>query len=302
MKSRRNWTYYHSHHGRIELLESRNLLSGHAMGAASFRTLARAVSAAASPIAHFSNTRTNSESSHAETELTASLTDATTGATGTATFETGTRCGTTFTQLTISVTGAVESTSLDVTIDGVVVGQVQTDTSGNGKLVLSSKDGTIPSDFPTTIAAGSAISVGSLTGTFATPTSTSDGDHGGCEGATRTRLTASLTDTEGTGTGTATLKTHTYDGTTKTFFTVSVTGAAESTSLDVTIDGVVVGQLMTDSTGAGSLTLSSKAGTLPSNFPTTVAAGSTISVGTLSGTFAASTHASSSFWFAHHWR
>jgi hypothetical protein len=95
---------------------------------------------------------------------------------------------------------------------------------------------------------------------------------------------------------------HTSEGTTKTFFTVSVTGAAESTSLGVTIDGVVVGQLMTDSTGAGSLTLSSKAGTLPSNFPTTVAAGSTISVGTLSGTFAASTHASSSFWFAHHWR
>ncbi len=296
MKSRRNWSYYHSHHGRIEFLESRNLLCGHAVGTADVKTLARAINSAASPVAHFSTSPTRSDSSHAETELTAALTDSATGASGTATYETATRCGNTSTRLIISVTGAAASSNIDVTIDGTVVGQVQTDASGNGKLVLSTKDGTLPSSFPTTLAAGSTIRVGSLTGIFATSTDDSDGDHG-CEGATRTRLTASLTDTNSSATGTATLKTKTYDGTTRTFFTVSVTGAAIGSALDVTIDGVVVGQVQTDSTGAGSLTLSTKAGTLPANFPTTVTAGSTITVGTLSGTFATSTSALSSLRF-----
>jgi hypothetical protein len=78
-----------------------------------------------------------------------------------------------------------------------------------------------------------------------------------------------------------------------TKFKVSVTGAAASSTLNVAVDGTVVGQLSTDSTGAGSLVLSSNPQgseqQLPTNFPTTIAAGSTVTVGTLTGTLAAET-------------
>jgi hypothetical protein len=63
-----------------------------------------------------------------------------------------------------------------------------------------------------------------------------------------------------------------------------------------------VGQLTTDETGAGSLVLSSDpTGTqelLPAGFPTNVSAGSTVTVGTLSGTLGVSD--SSSLLAFHH--
>jgi hypothetical protein len=114
-----------------------------------------------------------------------------------------------------------------------------------------------------------------------------------------------LTLTDATGaTGTATVTTKTYNGTTTTKFTVSVSGATASSPLDVVIDGTTVGTLTTDSTGAGTLTLSSNpSGTeqsLPPNFPA-VSSGSTITVGSLSGTFATSTlSVSARFAHAHH--
>jgi hypothetical protein len=77
---------------------------------------------------------------------------------------------------------------------------------------------------------------------------------------------------------------------TLTKFSVNVEGAATSTSLDVSINGVVVGHLMTDATGAGMLVLSSKARTLPANFPAMVAAGDTVTVGTATGASAAGGH------------
>jgi hypothetical protein len=71
-----------------------------------------------------------------------------------------------------------------------------------------------------------------------------------------------------------------------------VTGAAANSTLDVAIDETVVGQLTTDNTGAGSLVLSSNpSGTeqaLPLDFPTNLSAGSTVTVGTLTGTLASS--------------
>ncbi|QDV85708.1 dockerin type I domain-containing protein [Planctomycetes bacterium TBK1r] len=71
---------------------------------------------------------------------------------------------------------------------------------------------------------------------------------------------------------------------------VSVRGMAPSTSVDVIVAGVTVGQLTTDASGNGSLELSSNADDvndipLPANFPV-VTAGTTVQVGTLSGTFA----------------
>ena len=248
------------------------------------------------------------------TVLTALLTDSTSGATGTVTYSTGSHCGTAETELTVGVTGAAANASLDVSIGGTVVGALTTDSTGAGKLVLSSDpSGTeqaLPSNFPTNIAAGTAITVGSLSGAFAASTSTTGSDSGGSTGCSHsqgTTLSASLADSTGTGTGTATLTTKIYNGTTATKLTVSVTGATASSSLDVVIDGMTVGTLTTDSTGAGALTLSSNPTgaeqSLPPNFPT-VSSESTITVGTLTGTFASST-ASVSARFAHahhHWQ
>ncbi len=228
-----------------------------------------------------------------KTVLTAQLTDPSGTATGTLTFETKTYDGETESKLSVSVTGAVANSTLDVSIGDTVVGQVTTDDSGAGKLVLSSEpEGTqlpLPADFPTAVAAGTAVTVGSLSGTLATPTPSK----GGCGDHTGTRLSVQLTDANSTAAATVSFKTKTYDGVTSTKLSVSVTGAAASSSLDVSIDGTVVGQVATDANGASKLVLSSKPmGTqqpLPANFPTTIAAGTTVSVGTLSGALAVST-------------
>ena len=61
---------------------------------------------------------------------------------------------------------------------GTVVGQITTDSSGDGSLILSSnpKDSneqSLPTNFPTTITSGTAVTVGTLSGTLATPTDSS---------------------------------------------------------------------------------------------------------------------------------
>ncbi len=314
MRNRRIKSFYFKT-GRCERLEDRNMLSGHPVAAlfspATFGFGFRAREAASFSVSalHSSGTAGYGDG----TALTASLTDPNSSATGTVTYSTESHCGQSETELTISVTGAADNTSLDILIGGTVVGTLATDSTGAGKLVLSSNpsgtEQSLPLNFPTSITAGTAITVGSLSGTFAASTSTGgtgDGGSGGCGHSQGTSLSASLTDSAGNGTGTATLTTKTYDGTTTTKLTVSVTGAADGASLDVVIDGTTVGTLTTDSTGAGSLVLSSNpTGTeqaLPPNFPT-ISAGSSITIGSLSGTFATSTTSvSAHFAHAHHFR
>jgi Ca2+-binding RTX toxin-like protein len=92
------------------------------------------------------------------------------GATATARFEFSTEGGNPDINLTISVSGATAGTSLPVTINGMAVGSMLTDGSGNGELHLSSN----PEDadelpWPTglVVTTGSTISIGSdLSGTF----------------------------------------------------------------------------------------------------------------------------------------
>jgi hypothetical protein len=107
------------------------------------------------------------------TALTASLTDSSSSATGTATFHSTTKHDETTTTLKVSVTGATASSSLPVAIDGTVIGQLSTDAAGAGSAVFSTNPGTdeVQATFPTTVSAGSTITVGSLSGTFATDTS-----------------------------------------------------------------------------------------------------------------------------------
>jgi len=208
----------------------------------------------------------------AQTSLSATLTDpANSSATGTVTFSKTSSKGTKATNFNISVSGAAANSTLGVAIDGVVVGQISTDGSGAGSLVLSSNPtGTqqqLPTNFPATVSADSVVTVGSLSGTLAST-----------HVSHKTTLTSQLTDSTGSGTGTATFNSNTENG--KTRLSLSVTGLAANTTLDVTIGGTVVGQVTTNSSGAGMVKFK--------NPTTTVTSGSTITVGTLSGTFATS--------------
>jgi hypothetical protein len=225
--------------------------------------------------------------SHSQpTVLTAQLTDPSGGATGTATYQTSTMNGTTTQQLTISVTGAAATTTLDVSVAGVAVGQITTDANGAGTLILSTNphganQQLLPADFPTVTAGTTTVMVGTLGGTLALTSSP------------ETRLSSQLTDTGGSATGSVSYETGTENGVTETEFTVRVRGATTDSTLDVSIGGTVVGQVTTDGNGDGSLVLSSNPHgsnqqLLPANFPTTVTAGTTVTVDTLSGDLATS--------------
>jgi hypothetical protein len=152
------------------------------------------------------------------------------GATGQATYNATTSA------LKVSVTGATVSTSLTVAVNGTSVGSVATDSSGNGSVTLSN----------VSVSSGDTITVGDLTGTFS-----------------QVKYTAALTGATGV-LGAAefnALKSRLY---------VSITGAAANTTYDVIVDSSFLGQLTTNSSGAGKVWL---ALTNP-----TIQTGSTISI------------------------
>ena len=68
---------------------------------------------------------------------------------------------------------------------------------------------------------------------------------------TREAKVALLTESDTTSTATGTASYQVDSATGDTTFSVSVTGATASSTLDVAIDDTVVGQLTTDETGAG---------------------------------------------------
>ena len=227
------------------------------------------------------------------TSLSASLADDTTGATATVTYKASTdEDGET--TLEVRVTGAEASSTLDVTVGGENVGSITTDANGAGSLTLSSDPGDgeqpLPANFPTEVAAGTAVTVGAMSGTLGTTRGNGHGRHG-CHGEAGAAFSASLSDDATGEAATVNYSSTTRNGTTNTKLSVSVTGATVSSSLDVAIDGAVVGQVATDETGAGSLVLASNpTGTqqpLPANFPTTINASTSVSVGTMAGTFSA---------------
>jgi hypothetical protein len=103
-----------------------------------------------------------------------------------------------------------------------------------------------------------------------------------------TNLIATLSDpADPSVTGTAHFMSLTHHGETTTRFMANIEGAAPNMLLEVKLDGVTVGQIMTDDEGSGHLFLSSnphgKQQPLPANFPTDVMMGDMVSVGTAVG-------------------
>lgn len=141
--------------GGFEQLESRTLFSGQSIAAGAF-----------SPTVYTAQLGT----SGSETAMVV--------------YETGTVHGVSETYFSVVLKGAADDATVDVSIGGSVVGTITTNASGFGTLVLSStaksSQHSLPSDFPTGITAGTAITVDTLSGTLAVPTSTSPS--GGCPG------------------------------------------------------------------------------------------------------------------------
>ncbi len=276
-----------SRSARMESLETRDLLSGGALAA-----LPVAASAAAGA------------GQNTGVALTTPLTSSAVGgaATGGAQFNQGTVNGVATTTFGVQVKGASVDDTFTVTVGGVDVGQFTTDNNGNGGLVLSSSPtGTqtaLPANFPTTVAAGTAVSLSDTTGAItltgslavgagtppappppAPPVSSGSG----------TVLTAQLAGSTAsvTATGSAQYNQGTVNGTAMTTFGVQVHGATPDDTFTVTLAGVDIGTFTTDANGNGGLVVSSSPTgsqlALPANFPTTVASGASITLTDTSG-------------------
>jgi len=298
----------------LESLESRSVLSGFSMSsmahvhsgehehtaAAAIHSHAATTAIASPPVFRpiQSSTAVQPTAAQANVQWNATLVSTVNGSTasGKASFESEREHGKTQQSFSVSVQGAAPSTTLDVLINAVKVGQISTNPSGNGRLVFSSNShgsaSAFPANFPT-IGANDSISVGmSLSGAFAAGTSGSENDGGGGDSGesgesevTETKLSASLSDPTGgiTATGSASFNSEQDDGSATTSFRASVKGAAPNATLNVAIDGAIVGAITVDANGNGSLYLSSntknsKASPLPPNFPA-VNDGSTVTIG-----------------------
>jgi hypothetical protein len=285
---------------RVESLESRALLAGHSAGAsfglataAMHHELPDAVAAhVAAPTAGANLAAANATNAAQQTVLVAHLaqTDGVGAGSGEATFHTSTVRGVTTSRLTVELQGATANTQFTVAVNGTTLGTITTDANGAGELMLTSNPKGSQQGFPagfTGISAGDTLTVTSgtdstdaLSGAFAavgkpqTPPT-----H-----AQPVNLKATLTDSTAgsTATGVAGYHTVTAHGTTHTQLEVAITGATPNTTLDVNLvnsSGTTkLGTIMTDANGSGVLHVSDSS--------LTIAAGDTITVGTLSGTFA----------------
>jgi hypothetical protein len=199
--------------------------------------------------------------------LTATLSGAT-GASGQVKFTSGSTTGQN--SFVLSVSGLTASQTYSVQVDGTTIGQVATDTSGNGSVTLS--------NLAATIAAGSVVTVVDTGTTPSTTVLAGTLGHGGCHA--HQELTASLTGT--TGSGSATF--HPEQNSLRVTVSGLTAGATYSVQLsNGTSTPTTVGQITTDSSGNGKLTVS--------NLAASIAAGTTISIvdsggaSVLTGTF-----------------
>ncbi|MBX9790135.1 MAG: hypothetical protein K2Y37_14555 [Pirellulales bacterium] len=275
---------------RLEMLEDRSLLSAHGFGAGPAGLSHQPPPGGPPPLVatglggrgpSFSAPSAAPVAAQA-TLLGTQLSDDTTGASATVSYHSvGDH-----TRFAVIVRGAEPNATLDVTLGDTVVGQITTDTSGVGKLVLANNprgdEQSLPDDFPTDVAVGTAVAVGPMSGALTKqPLTCATGQAGG--------LAAVLTDASNASAhGLAGVRTFA----TETELIVKVTGMAADSVLDVTVGSTVIGQLTTDSNGAGKVVFSTDPTDdevqLPADTAAAIAAGTTVSVGSLSGELAVS--------------
>jgi hypothetical protein len=205
----------------LQELSRRIVPSGCASGAASAGQAARAAqdheSVAAMTRSATADSLTGGRTcgGQAEATVAANLSNAN-GATGTALFDADSNA------LQVQVQGAATDTTIEVSVDGTSVGTLSTDAAGNG----SAEFANVP------VQAGSAITVGDLSGVFA-----------------RSSISAALSGSSGAR-GSASFDSIQNE------LRVTVHAASPNSTFDVSIDGAVVGQITTNDSGSGKLVVS----------------------------------------------
>jgi hypothetical protein len=284
---------------RLEELESRSMLAGHgfeasfaAAGGEFFATqhiqqaaevaqITPAFARDASFSNHFATSRDDyngGDHDSSSTTLTASVSDSS-GDTATVTYQTGSLLGTSESVITVTGDTLDEGTSVALSIDGTSVGTVAINSSGTGTLIVPT------STLSTTVAAGSTVILGTMNGTLAASTTTTSGGSG-CGSSAGTSFTAAVSDSSGD-TATVTFQTGKLLGTSESVINITGDTLDEGTSVALSINGTSLGTVAINSSGAGTLIVPT------STLSSTVAAGSTVVLGSLSGTFAASTTSTS---------
>ncbi len=244
------------------------------------------------------------------TGLATTLTDSTgtNTAVGFASYVTKTVNGVTTKQFDVSVSGAVAGAKLTVNVGGVDVGTITVNDNGTGRLSFATNPKTgqtaFPANFPATVDSTTAVKLGTdLNGTLAKVTKPC-GPGTGVTVTDVTLVAAKLSDS----TGTSPLKAHVsfssanVNGTVMSAFRVCVSGGTAGQVVDVTISstdattGAVtktsVGTITLDANGRGQLLYTTNPGSrgigvaFPATFPTSITAGMTVGVDTLTATLA----------------
>ena len=267
----------------FEYLEPRQMLAAHPFAPGLAIAAAHANDHAQLPSLVSSALAGSSQNEH--TNLLATVSDpAHADVIGTVHFMAQMHHGNTTTRLMANIEGAEPNAMLPVVIDGVTVGTIKTNDEGSGHLFLSSnphgKQQPLPANFPTDVMAGASVSIGAAVGSLGAHTDDEEGDEDDHD-ANVVHLSATLSDTTHPAiSGQVQFFGVTQNGTTNKTFLVTITGAGANASLPVLINGTNVGTLMTNAAGVGNLVLLSANNTLPANFPSTLMAGDTITVGT----------------------
>lgn len=249
-----------------------------------------------------------------ETRLIATIVDptGTNAAIGFARYASATINGVVQKTFAVSVSGAVPGTPLTVSVGGVDVGTITPDSEGNGKLSFATtpKNGqsaAFPASFPTTVDSTTAVKIGAdLTGSFSAlpnkpfvprPSTVLDVSN-------VVSLRALLSDATGATTlqSKVSYSSATINGTVLSAFRVNVSGGKPGQIVNVTLPSVdattglptttTVGTITLDAEGNGKLLYTTNPSpkgigvAFPADFPTSITAGMTVGVDTLTATLA----------------
>jgi len=255
---------------RPEALETRDMLSGHSivapMSSLGHSAGAGGISGLVSSALKSAKSAANSAASAANS-FTASLADpADASSTASMTVQTGKLLGVSETVVTITGDMSAAGTSVPVSVNGKVVGNVAIDSSGKGTLIVPT------ASLGSTLSAGLPVMAGTLAGSLAVATPTMGHQAG---------LTAALTDPAG-GTSTANVNVQTAKlfGLSETVVTVTGDASAAGTTVPVTVNGNAVGNVAIGSNGFGILILPT------ASITPAITTGGAVSVGGLTGTLA----------------
>jgi RTX calcium-binding nonapeptide repeat (4 copies) len=177
--------------------------------------------------------------------------------------------------LDLTISGSEANSTLNVSVAGVQIGQITTDANGNGELQLGGTSGhPFPKNFPV-VAKNSPITVVDASGTTVLSGTL-------LSNLLSNNLEAAATLTGSVGSGTLEYEFESTAPQLPLVFDLNITGSEISSTLNVLVAGVQIGQITTDTNGDGQLQFGGT-NPFPKGFPV-VAKNSPITVVDASGT------------------